>query len=107
MQEPHRITVGRKNVGASDIEHGYFTDSSSRSLRGAQALGRFCPEMYGIIFCRTRQETNDIVTKLRQDGYDVDLISGELSQKQRDHVSIVNFVSVSFSCWLLRMLLRD
>ena len=42
-----------------------------------------------IIFCRTRQETNDIVTKLRQDGYDVDLISGELSQKQRDHV-IVN-----------------
>jgi ATP-dependent RNA helicase DeaD len=54
-----------------------------------KALRRICdvnPDIYGIVFCRTRRETKDVAEKLMQDGYNADAIHGELSQQQRDHV---------------------
>lgn len=86
MDDPHRITVGKKNVGADNVEHCYFMIQARDRYLALKRLVDSNPHMYGIIFCRTRVETSDIVVQLRKDGYDVDLISGELSQKQRDHV---------------------
>ena len=87
MKKPKRIEVDSKNKGAKDIEHNYYLVSNVRDKY--QALRRICdinPNIYGIIFCRTRRESKDISSKLLQDGYNADTLNGDLSQSQRDHV---------------------
>lgn len=87
MKKPKKIEVDSKNVGAKDIEHNYYLVSNVRDKY--QALRRICdinPNIYGIVFCRTRRESKDISSKLLQDGYNADTLNGDLSQSQRDHV---------------------
>tara|TARA_B100001057_G_scaffold179537_1_gene180287 strand:- start:3424 stop:5112 length:1689 start_codon:yes stop_codon:yes gene_type:complete len=87
MKKPKRIEVDSKNEGAKDIEHNYYLVSNVRDKY--QALRRICdinPNIYGIVFCRTRRESKDISSKLLQDGYNADTLNGDLSQSQRDHV---------------------
>lgn len=87
MKKPKKIEVDSKNEGAKDIEHNYYLVSNVRDKY--QALRRICdinPNIYGIVFCRTRRESKDISSKLLQDGYNADSLNGDLSQSQRDHV---------------------
>ena len=87
MKKPKKIEVDSKNVGAKDIEHNYYLVSNVRDKY--QALRRICdinPNIYGIVFCRTRRESKDISSKLLQHGYNADTLNGDLSQSQRDHV---------------------
>ena len=69
----------------TQVYHYYMVNARDRY----KALRRICdinPEIYGIVFCRTRRETSEIANKLIQDGYNADSIHGELSQAQRDNV---------------------
>jgi len=87
MKKPKKIEVDSKNEGAKDIEHNYYLVSNVRDKY--QALRRICdinPNIYGIVFCRTRRESKEISSKLLQDGYNADTLNGDLSQSQRDHV---------------------
>lgn len=87
MKKPKKVEVDSKNEGAKDIEHNYYLVSNVRDKY--QALRRICdinPNIYGIVFCRTRRESKDISSKLLQDGYNADTLNGDLSQSQRDHV---------------------
>ena len=87
MKKPKKIEVDSKNEGAKDIEHNYYLVSNVRDKY--QALRRICdinPNIYGIVFCRTRRESKDISSKLLQDGNNADTLNGDLSQSQRDHV---------------------
>lgn len=87
MKKPKKIEVDSKNEGAKDIEHNYYLVSNVRDKY--QALRRICdinPNIYGIVFCRTRRESKDISSKLLKDGYNADTLNGDLSQSQRDHV---------------------
>ncbi|MFZ1289698.1 MAG: DEAD/DEAH box helicase [Melioribacteraceae bacterium] len=80
------VTIGRKNVGAENVSHKiYFVQSRDRYL-ALKRIVDFFPEVYGIIFCRTRNETQEIADKLIQDGYNADSLHGDLSQAQRDIV---------------------
>ena len=86
MHSPITIEVASRNEGAKNIEHHYYMVQARDRYK---ALRRICdvnPEIYGIVFCRTRRETADIADKLMQDGYNADAIHGELSQAQRDNV---------------------
>ena len=86
MFSPKTIEVASRNEGAKDVEHHYYMVNARDRYK---ALRRICdvnPDIYGIVFCRTRRETADIADKLMQDGYNADAIHGELSQAQRDHV---------------------
>lgn len=86
MNNPKTIEVASRNEGAKNIEHHYYMVQARDRYK---ALRRICdvnPEIYGIVFCRTRRETADIANKLMQDGYNADAIHGELSQAQRDNV---------------------
>jgi len=86
MFSPHRIEVAKRNEGASNVEHHYYMVNARDRYK---ALRRICdvnPDIYGIVFCRTRRETKEVADKLMQDGYNADAIHGELSQQQRDHV---------------------
>ena len=86
MQKPKTIQVASRNEGAKNVEHHYYMVNAREKY---QLLRRICdinPNIYGIVFCRTRRETGQIANKLMQDGYNADAIHGELSQSQRDHV---------------------
>jgi ATP-dependent RNA helicase DeaD len=86
MDDPVTITVGGKNKSAINIEHlNYIVHEKDRY----QALKRIldnAPDIYGLIFCRTRMETQEIADKLIKDNYDADALHGDLSQAARDHV---------------------
>ena len=86
MYQPKTIEVASRNEGAKNVDHHYYMVNAKEKYN---ALRRICdvnPDIYGIVFCRTRRETANIADKLMQDGYDADAIHGELSQAQRDHV---------------------
>ncbi|MBC8266984.1 MAG: DEAD/DEAH box helicase [Flavobacteriales bacterium] len=86
MFSPKTIEVAGRNEGAKNVEHHYYMVNARDRYK---ALRRICdvnPDIYGIVFCRTRRETKDVADKLMQDGYNADALHGDLSQSQRDHV---------------------
>ncbi|MFH0733876.1 MAG: DEAD/DEAH box helicase [bacterium] len=86
MNNPLEISIGRKNVGAENIEHiCYIVHAKDRYL-ALKRIVDFYPGIYGIVFCRTRKETQEVADQLMQDGYNADSLHGDLSQAQRDLV---------------------
>ncbi|WP_029906620.1 DEAD/DEAH box helicase [Prevotella sp. 10(H)] len=86
MQNPKEITIGRKNEGSSNVKHVYYMVHAKDKYLALKRIADFYPNIYGIIFCRTRRETQEIADKLIQDGYNADSLHGDLSQAQRDYV---------------------
>lgn len=86
MKSPIEITIGRKNEGAQNVKHMYFLVHAKDKYLALKRIVDFYPNIYGIVFCRTRKETQEIADKLIQDGYDADSLHGDLSQAQRDYV---------------------
>ncbi len=86
MDSPIEVTVDRKNSGAKNIQHIYYQVHASDRYLALKRIADMNPDIYGIVFCRTRRETKDVANKLIKDGYSADAIHGELSQSQRDQV---------------------
>ncbi|MDD4217394.1 MAG: DEAD/DEAH box helicase [Bacteroidales bacterium] len=86
MNNPLEISVGTKNSGADDVEHFYYLVNAKNRYLALKRIADINPDIYGIVFCRTRKETQDVADKLIQDGYNADSLHGDLSQAQRDHV---------------------
>lgn len=86
MNEPKEIVIGGKNEGTSSVRHIYYTVRASDKYRTLKRIVDFYPRIYGIIFCRTKLETQEVSDKLIKDGYNVDALHGDLSQQQRDNV---------------------
>ncbi|WP_099464882.1 DEAD/DEAH box helicase [Parabacteroides provencensis] len=86
MNNPKEIVIGRKNEGNKNIKHVYYMVHARDKYLALKRIADFYPNIYGIIFCRTRKETQEIADKLIQDGYNADSLHGELSQAQRDYV---------------------
>lgn len=86
MREPVEIAVGKKNEGAEFVQHEYYVVQARDRYAALKRIVDMNPSIYGIIFCRTRQETKDVSSKLMADGYNADTLHGDLSQAQRDHV---------------------
>lgn len=86
MDNPFEISVGKRNTGAENVEHHYYVVHARDRYIALKRVADINPNIYGIIFCRTRAETKDVADKLVQDGYNADALHGDLSQAQRDHV---------------------
>ncbi len=86
MQNPKEITIGRKNEGSNNVKHVYYMVHAKDKYLALKRVADYYPNIYGIIFCRTRRETQEIADKLIQDGYNADSLHGDLSQAQRDYV---------------------
>lgn len=86
MNNPLEISVGKKNTGAENVEHHYYLIHARDRYIALKRIADINPNIYGIIFCRTRAETKDVADKLMHDGYNADALHGDLSQAQRDHV---------------------
>ncbi|MCK5029278.1 MAG: DEAD/DEAH box helicase, partial [Bacteroidales bacterium] len=86
MSKPKEITVGKKNAGADSVEHKYYLVQARDRYSALKRIADMNPNVYAIIFCRTRMETKEVAEKLIRDGYPADALHGDLSQPQRDHV---------------------
>ncbi|HPM01555.1 MAG TPA: DEAD/DEAH box helicase [Candidatus Cloacimonadota bacterium] len=86
LNDFEQIGIGKKNSGAEGVSHECYMVHSKDRYMALKRIVDYCPEIYGIVFCRTRQETQEVAEKLMEDGYNADALHGDLSQNQRDHV---------------------
>ncbi len=86
MHNPQEIVVGSRNEGAENVRHVYYMVHAKDKYQALKRIADYYPNIYGIIFCRTRRETQEIADQLIADGYNADSLHGELSQAQRDAV---------------------
>ena len=86
LNNPEKITVGRKNAGAENVEHHYYVVHAKDKYATLKRVADNYPDCYAIIFCRTRMETKEVAENLLADGYNADALHGDLSQAQRDQV---------------------
>ncbi len=86
MDDPIEIKVAKMNVGATNVKHIYHQVQARDRYEVIKRIADMNPDIYAIIFCRTRRETMEVANKLMYDGYNADVLNGDLSQGQRDEV---------------------
>jgi len=86
MKNPVEITIGVKNSSAENVRHEYYLVHAKDKYKVLKRITDYEPDIYGIVFCRTRKETQEVASRLISDGYNADALHGELSQAQRDAV---------------------
>ncbi|AYL98698.1 DEAD/DEAH box helicase [Mucilaginibacter celer] len=86
MTDPYELTMGAKNTGNANIEHEYYIVRARDKYAAFKRIVDFNPDIFGIVFCRTKIETQEIAESLIKDGYNADSLHGDLSQQQRDKV---------------------
>lgn len=86
MTDPFEIAVGSKNSGNTNIEHQYMLVDDRHRYDAMKRVIDCNPDLFGVVFCRTKSETQEVAEKLMRDGYNADALHGDLSQGQRDKV---------------------
>jgi len=86
MEDAKEITIGTKNASAENVTHGYYLVHAKDKYKVLKRIADSEPDIYGIVFCRTRKETQEVASQLIEDGYNADALHGDLSQVQRDTV---------------------
>src|SRR5690606_30239360 len=86
MTDPYELTMGTKNTGNENIEHHYYAVRARDKYAAFKRIVDSNPDIFGIVFCRTKNETQEIAESLIKDGYNADALHGDLSQQQRDKV---------------------
>ncbi len=86
MNNPLEITIGKQNVGAENVKHLCYMVHARERYLALKRVVDYHPNVYGIVFCRTRRETQEVADKLVKDGYNADALHGDLTQAQRDAV---------------------
>jgi ATP-dependent RNA helicase DeaD len=86
MENPVELTMGTKNTGNVNIEHEYYVVRARDKYAALKRIVDFNPEIFGVVFCKTKMDTQEVAEHLIKDGYNADSLHGDLSQQQRDKV---------------------
>lgn len=86
ISNPVRIQIGERNEGSKNVQHFYYLVHQKDRYLALKRIADYYPDIYAIIFCRTKVETQEVADMLIKDGYNADSLHGDLSQAQRDHV---------------------
>ncbi len=86
MTDPVKVAVGERNSGTANVDHIYYMMAAKDRYMVLKRIIDYTPSIYGIIFCRTKLETQEIADNLIQDGYNAAALHGDLSQGMRDNV---------------------
>lgn len=86
LNDPVEVTIGQKNEGSANVNHVYYLVHAKDKYVALKRIVDFYPNIYGIIFCRTKLDTQEIAKNLMDEGYNADALHGDLSQEQRDLV---------------------
>lgn len=84
LHDYKEIVVGSRNEGAENVNHIYYLVHAKDKYLALKRVVDYYPKIYGIIFCRTRMETQEVADLLIRDGYNAEALHGDLSQAQRD-----------------------
>jgi len=86
MHDAQEISIGDKNVGADNVTHEYYVVQSRDRFEALRRILDSLPGVYGILFCRTRRETQELADKLKQAHYDTEALHGDISQSMRTKI---------------------
>ncbi|MBP3253902.1 MAG: DEAD/DEAH box helicase [Bacteroidales bacterium] len=86
IDNPVRIQIGQRNQGSENVKHFYYLIHQKDRYQALKRIADFYPDIYAIVFCRTKIQTQEVADMLIKDGYNADSLHGDLSQAQRDHV---------------------
>ena len=86
MKSPIEITVGTKNTGAENVSHEFYLVNTRDRYQALKRLADANPEIFSVVFCRTKRDTQKVAEQLIEDGYNAAALHGDLSQNQRDLV---------------------
>ena len=86
MHNPVEVTVGSKNMGTSQVSHEYYLVNARDRYSALKRLADANPDIFSVVFCRTKRDTQKVAEQLISDGYNAGAIHGDLSQNQRDIV---------------------
>ena len=86
MHDPVEFVVGTRNEGTANVKHVYYMVNARDKYLALKRIVDYSPNIYAIIFCRTRRDTQEIADRLCQEGYNAEALHGDLSQQQRDVV---------------------
>ena len=86
MKEPQEVVIGTRNEGAKNVRHIYYMVNARDKYLALKRVVDNSPNIYAIVFCRTRRDTQEIADNLIRDGYNAEALHGDLSQQQRDIV---------------------
>ena len=86
MTDPVELTMGTKNSGNVNIEHEYYMVRARDKYAALKRIVDFNPDIFAVVFCKTKMDTQDVAERLIKDGYNADALHGDLSQQQRDKV---------------------
>ncbi len=86
MHEPQEITVGTKNSGSATVSHEFYLVNARDRYEALKRLADANPDIFSVVFCRTKRDTQAVAEKLIEDGYNAAALHGDLSQAQRDSV---------------------
>ncbi|TDG37043.1 DEAD/DEAH box helicase [Pedobacter changchengzhani] len=86
MTDPVELTMGTKNAGSVNVEHEYYIVKARDKYAALKRIVDFNPEIFAVVFCKTKLDTQDVAEHLIKDGYNADSLHGDLSQQQRDKV---------------------
>ncbi|MFC5684269.1 DEAD/DEAH box helicase [Flavobacterium sp. MAHUQ-51] len=86
MSNPQEITVGTKNSGSATVSHEFYLVNARDRYEALKRLADANPDIFSVVFCRTKRDTQAIAEKLIEDGYSAAALHGDLSQAQRDGV---------------------
>lgn len=86
MENPVELTMGTKNTGNVNIDHEYYVVRARDKYAALKRIVDFNPEIFAVVFCKTKMDTQEVADHLIKDGYNADSLHGDLSQQQRDKV---------------------
>ena len=86
MENPQEITVGAKNSGSATVSHEFYLVNARDRYEALKRLADANPDIFSVVFCRTKRDTQQVAEKLIEDGYNAAALHGDLSQAQRDSV---------------------
>lgn len=86
MHDPVEYVIGTRNEGATNVKHIYYLVNARDKYLALKRVADYNPDIYAIIFCRTRRDTQEVADQLIRDGYNADALHGDMSQQQRDLV---------------------
>lgn len=86
MKEPAEVTVGHKNAGSKTVSHEFYVVNARDRYEALKRLADSNPDIFSVVFCRTKRDTQSVAEKLIEDGYNAAALHGDLSQAQRDGV---------------------
>lgn len=86
MHDAHEIQIGERNAGTENVEHIYYVCRAQDRYLVLKRIVDYNPDIYGIVFCRTKADTQDVAERLIKDGYNADALHGDLTQVARDNV---------------------